>query len=73
MGESGWVVYFTFQPWMLPEEWTKPTPIQPQDLAAIRSRYLAKEMSLVSQWSLGFGRPLVRSSFDLHIREDQVT
>ena len=65
---------FTFQAWMPPEEWTRPTSVQPGDLAAIRSKYLAREISRTSQISrlLGHGRLVARSTFDLYLDEDRL-
>ena len=66
----------TFQAWMPPEEWTNPTStlIQPRDLAAIRSKYLAKEISRTSRISrvLEHGRLVARSTFDLYLGEDRL-
>ncbi len=63
-----------FQTWMPPEEWTRPTSMQPRDLAAIRSKYLAKEMSPISQisGSLEHSRLVARSTFDLYLGEDRL-
>ena len=66
----------TFQTWMPPEEWTSPTStsVQPRDLAAIRSKYLANEVSRTSQISrvLEHGRLVARSTFDLYLGEDRL-
>ena len=64
----------TFQTWMPPGEWTRPTSLQPRDLAAIRSKYLAKEISRTSRISrlLQHGRLVARSTFDLHLGEDRL-
>ena len=66
----------TFQTWMPPEEWTSPTStsVRPRDLAAIRSKYLAKEVSRTSQISgvLEHGRLVARSTFDLYLGEDRL-
>ena len=66
----------TFQTWMPPEEWTRPTStsVRPRDLAAIRSKYLAKEVSRTSQISrsLEHGRLVARSTFDLYLGEDRL-
>ena len=63
-----------FQTWMPPEEWTSPTSVRPRDLAAIRSKYLAKEMSRTPQISrvLEHSRLVARSTFDLYLGEDRL-
>ncbi len=64
----------TFQTWMPPEEWTRPTSMQPRDLAAIRSKYLAREVAWISQISrlLEHGRLVAHSTFDLYLGEDRL-
>ncbi len=52
--------YSAFQAWMPTEEWTRPTSVHPQDLVAIRSKYLAEGLSRR-------GRLIVRSTFDLYL------
>ncbi len=61
-----------FQTWMPLEEWTRPMSVQPRDLAAIRSKYLA--LSPISQisGSLEHSRLVARSTFDLYLGEDRL-
>ncbi len=61
----------TFQTWMPPEEWIRPTSVQPWELAAIRSKYRAVEMSLMR--SLDVARLVARSTFALYLGEDRLT
>ena len=60
-----------FQTWMPPEEWTRPTSVQPGDLAAIRSKYLANEVSRISRL-FEHSRLVARSTFDLYLGEDRL-